>query len=83
MSPGKWDGKSRPTNKKYRKNYDAIFKKNKKDNNQTLKKKRHRSKGIMPMNGGVWIVNTVLWMKRMTSVQDVEPRTANTKVKKR
>tara|TARA_Y100000741_G_C17903138_1_gene416158 strand:- start:360 stop:500 length:141 start_codon:yes stop_codon:yes gene_type:complete len=44
MSPGKWDGKSRPTNKKYRKNYDAIFKKNKKDNNQTTLKKEDNGK---------------------------------------
>ncbi len=25
--PGNWDGKSRPTNDSYRKNYDDIFKK--------------------------------------------------------
>ena len=25
--PGKWDGKSRPVNNKYRENYDDIFKK--------------------------------------------------------
>ena len=28
--PGKWDGKSRPVNKKYRDNYDDIFGKKKK-----------------------------------------------------
>ena len=25
--PGSWDGKSRPSNSKYRENYDEIFKK--------------------------------------------------------
>ena len=25
--PGSWDGKSRPSNNKYRKNFDDIFKK--------------------------------------------------------
>ena len=25
--PGSWDGKSRPSNKQYRENYDDIFKK--------------------------------------------------------
>jgi hypothetical protein len=25
--PGSWDGKSRPSTKQYRENYDAIFKK--------------------------------------------------------
>jgi len=29
----KWDGKSRPSNDNYRKNYDLIFKKGKKKKN--------------------------------------------------
>jgi len=27
--PGSWDGKSRPSNEKYRRNFDEIFKKEK------------------------------------------------------
>ena len=27
--PGSWDGKSRPSNKKYRRNFDEVFKKEK------------------------------------------------------
>ena len=39
--PGKWDGKSRPTNKQFRENFDAIFKKRKP---KTLKNKSNKEK---------------------------------------
>ncbi len=29
IMPGSWDGKSRPSNEKYRRNFDEIFKKEK------------------------------------------------------
>lgn len=35
--PGKWDGKSRPSNNTYRKNFDDIFRKKDKDNDGTRK----------------------------------------------
>ena len=34
----KWDGRSRPSNDKYKKNYDEIFKKKDKSKNEEKKK---------------------------------------------
>ena len=42
MSPGKWDGKSRPSTNKYRKNYDDIFN-SKKNKPKTQLKKEEKS----------------------------------------
>ena len=40
MSPGNWDGKSRPSTNKYRKNYEDIFNKKKKPKTQLKKEEK-------------------------------------------
>ena len=44
--PGNWDGKSRPSSKKYRDNYDTIFKKKKQEDKKEEVKKNKKQKDV-------------------------------------
>ena len=54
--PGKWDGKTRPSNDQYRKNFDDIFKKKQTDRFPTAEERWPRQGEVIKKMYEVWYI---------------------------